>query len=73
MRRNVELNDLHAKEEASVESSTTPVKRAAKIQVNEGDAWYAMTSFDLFQLLIVQEVPSCTIIEHPRIEWKSWT
>ena len=42
MRRNVELNDLHAKEEDSAEGSTAPAKREAKIRVNEGDAWYVM-------------------------------
>lgn len=43
MRRNVELNDLHAKEEATAESSTAQVKREAKIRVNEGDAWYVLS------------------------------
>ena len=40
MRRNVELNDLHEKEEASEEDPSNSVKREAKVRVNEGDAWY---------------------------------
>lgn len=43
MRRNVELNDLHEKEEATAESSTAQVKREAKIRVNEGDAWCVLS------------------------------
>ena len=40
MRRNVELNDLHEKEEPAPEgSSESPKIRPAKVRVNEGDAW----------------------------------
>ena len=40
MRRNVELNDLHEKEEPVPEgSSESPKIRPAKVRVNEGDAW----------------------------------
>ena len=39
MRRNIELNDLHEKEEAFVEGSEKPRIRPAKVRVNEGDAW----------------------------------
>ncbi|KIP09582.1 hypothetical protein PHLGIDRAFT_126174 [Phlebiopsis gigantea 11061_1 CR5-6] len=38
MRRNVELNDLHAKEDITEEGSSTQIRREAKVRVNEGDA-----------------------------------
>ncbi|RPD66222.1 N2,N2-dimethylguanosine tRNA methyltransferase [Lentinus tigrinus ALCF2SS1-6] len=38
MRRNIELNDLHEKTEASAEGSEKPSIRPAKVRVNEGDA-----------------------------------
>ena len=39
MRRNVELNGLHAQEDVAEEGTSTQVKREAKVRVNEGDAW----------------------------------
>lgn len=40
MRRNIELNDLHEKEEPAQEGSgDKPKVRPAKVRVNEGDAW----------------------------------
>ncbi|KAM5531216.1 hypothetical protein V8D89_015134 [Ganoderma adspersum] len=38
MRRNVELNDLHGREEDPPEGSSEKVVRPAKVRVNEGDA-----------------------------------
>ncbi|PIL24070.1 hypothetical protein GSI_13821 [Ganoderma sinense ZZ0214-1] len=38
MLRNVELNDLHEKEEAPTEGSSDKLVRPAKVRVNEGDA-----------------------------------
>lgn len=42
MRRNIELNDLHEKEEALPEGSSEKVIRPAKVRVNEGDAWWVL-------------------------------
>ena len=40
MRRNIELNDLHEKEEPVAEGSDEkPTVRLAKVRVNESDAW----------------------------------
>ena len=40
MRRNIELNDLHEKDElAAGGSGGAPKTRPAKVRVNEGDAW----------------------------------
>ncbi len=44
MRRNVELNDLHEKEEAPAEGTEKPKVRPAKVKVNEGDAWSVLGS-----------------------------